>query len=146
MAYLLDSYMKKYMDQYYRYHAITAGARKMLLAYGWPGNTIQMRSFCERMILTVGRRTITEEYVKELLEELYEHTQEPDYYIQHGLTPPGSQDAAGQMQPGQGMPNGSCQGNDHRNPSAVQWEQNPYSQKDGHQHHHIVEKNEALRH
>ncbi len=56
----------------------------------------------------MGRRTITEEYVKELLEELYEHTQEPDYYIQHGLTPPGSQDAAGQMQPGQGMPNGSC--------------------------------------
>lgn len=108
MAYLLDSYMKKYMDQYYRYHAITAGARKMLLAYGWPGNTIQMRSFCERMILTVGRRTITEEYVTGLLEELYEHTQEPDYYIQHGLTPPGSQDAAGQMQTGQGMPNGSC--------------------------------------
>lgn len=89
-AYLLDSYMKKYMDQYYRYHAMTAGARKTLLEYRWPGNSIQLKSFCERLILTVGRRTITEEYVEELLEELYEHTQEPDFYIQHGLTPPDS--------------------------------------------------------
>ena len=76
------------MDQYYRYHALTAGARKRILAYNWPGNSIQLKAFCERMVLTVGRRTITEEYVAELLAELYQNTKEPDYYTYHGIEPP----------------------------------------------------------
>ncbi len=86
--FLLNLYMKKYMDQYYRYHALTAGARKRILAYNWPGNSIQLKAFCERMVLTVGRRTITEEYVAELLAELYQNTKEPDYYTYHGIEPP----------------------------------------------------------
>lgn len=85
---LLERYMKEYMEQYYRYHRLTAGARSLLLEYDWPGNSIQLKAFCERMILTADRRTITEEYVRELLEELYAHTQEPDYYVQHGLEAP----------------------------------------------------------
>lgn len=88
MEYLLDLYVKRYMDQYYRYHTLTAGARRTLLEYPWPGNSIQLQAFCERMILTVRRRMITAEYVTSLLEELYGHTQEPDYYTKHGLTPP----------------------------------------------------------
>ena len=67
---LLDGYMKQYMEQYGRYHTLTSGARKLLLNYGWPGNSIQMQAFCERMILTVGRRTITEEYVRGVMEEV----------------------------------------------------------------------------
>ena len=88
MEILLDGYMKQYMEQYGRYHTLTSGARKLLLNYGWPGNSIQMQAFCERMILTVGRRTITEEYVRGLMEELYANTEEPDYYVQHGLEAP----------------------------------------------------------
>ena len=71
VEYLLDLFTKKYMEQYSRYHVMTAGARKTLLEYPWEGNNIQLEAFCERMILTVGKRTITEEYVRDLLDELY---------------------------------------------------------------------------
>lgn len=71
VEYLLDQYSKKFTEQYSRYHVITAGARRTLLEYPWEGNSIQLEAFCERMILTVGKRTITEEYVRSLLEELY---------------------------------------------------------------------------
>lgn len=71
VEYLLNLFTKKYMDQYSRYHVMTAGARRTLLEYPWEGNNIQIEAFCERMILTVGKRTITEEYVRDLLDELY---------------------------------------------------------------------------
>lgn len=71
VEYLLTVFMKKYMEQYSRYHVLTGGAKKTLLEYPWEGNSIQLEAFCERMILTVRKRTITEEYVMELLEELY---------------------------------------------------------------------------
>ena len=71
VEYLLDLYTSKYMEQYSRYHVMTAGARKALLEYPWEGNSIQLEAFCERMILTVGKRAITEEYVRDLLDELY---------------------------------------------------------------------------
>ncbi len=71
VEYLLNVFTKKYMEQYSRYHVMTAGARRTLLEYPWEGNNIQLEAFCERMILTVGKRTITEEYVRDLLDELY---------------------------------------------------------------------------
>ncbi|MDO5417943.1 MAG: PrpR N-terminal domain-containing protein [Lachnospiraceae bacterium] len=72
VGYLLDFYIKKYSEQYSGYHVMSAGARRVLLGYPWEGNSIQLDAFCERMILTVGRRVITEGYVRELLHELYE--------------------------------------------------------------------------
>lgn len=72
VAYLLDTFTAQYMEQYSRYHIMTPGARRVLLEYPWEGNSIQMQAFCERMILTVGRRSITEEYVRGLLKELYQ--------------------------------------------------------------------------
>ena len=72
VAYLLDTFMTQYMEQYSRYHIMTPGAKRALLEYPWEGNSIQLQAFCERMILTVGRRSITEEYVRGLLKELYQ--------------------------------------------------------------------------
>lgn len=72
VAYLLDTFTAKYMEQYSRYHIMTPGAKRALLEYPWEGNSIQLQAFCERMILTVGRRSITEEYVRGLLKELYQ--------------------------------------------------------------------------
>lgn len=71
VAYLLETYTKQFMQQYSRYHVLTARARQVLLDYPWEGNSIQLQSFCERMILTVQNRSITEDYVLALLEELY---------------------------------------------------------------------------
>lgn len=79
---LLDEYMKRYMKIYERYHVLTGGARKVLLEYPWEGNSAQLQSFCERMILTANKRTITEEYVRKLLDELYEAEK---YFSDNGL-------------------------------------------------------------
>lgn len=68
---LLDFYMEKYIRQYSHYHVLTSGARNLLVHYQWDCGEIQMESFIDRLILTVGKRTIREEHVQALLEELY---------------------------------------------------------------------------
>lgn len=39
--------------------------------YPWKGNLFQIESFCERLILMAGKRSIDEIAVKRLLDELY---------------------------------------------------------------------------
>lgn len=68
---LFDTYIKEYCNLYSRYHVLTAGARKLLIKYHWPGNTVQLESFCERMILSATHRTLDEIYVNSLLNQLY---------------------------------------------------------------------------
>lgn len=69
---MLDTFMKDFCRQYSRYHVLSDGARRAILSYSWEGNIIQLQAFCERMILTVQKRTISEDYVRELLAELYQ--------------------------------------------------------------------------
>ncbi len=71
LEYLIDNYVKIYCDLYSRYHVLTAGAKQRMLTYPWYGNLIQLESFCDRMILAAGHRSIDEAYVTELLDELY---------------------------------------------------------------------------
>lgn len=68
---LLDTCMEKYLNQYSRYHALSAGAKQRILCYPWDGEDIQLDAFVDRMILTVGKRTISEDYVAALLHEMY---------------------------------------------------------------------------
>lgn len=58
-------------EHYSRYHVLTKGAMEILLDYPWKGNLFQIESFCERLILMAGKRSIDEIAVKRLLEELY---------------------------------------------------------------------------
>lgn len=72
--------IKDVCERYSRYHVLTAGAWKSLLAYPWKGNLFQIESFCERLILTAGSRSVDEIGVNGLLREMYpEHIskQEP---------------------------------------------------------------------
>lgn len=71
MEYLIDSYVEKYIAQYSKFHIFTEGAKQVMLQYSWEGNRVQLERFCERLILTVGKRTITDQYVIHLLNELY---------------------------------------------------------------------------
>jgi len=54
-----------------RYVVLTKDARKLLMEYFWPGNYTQLKAFIERMVLTAPSRTVSDSYVKQLLEELY---------------------------------------------------------------------------
>ena len=67
----IDDSLRAMCDRYSRYHVLTAGARKALCAYSWPGNLAQVENFMERLVLTAEKRTIGEERVNDLLGELY---------------------------------------------------------------------------
>ena len=69
---MLDRFLRDFSRQYSSYHLLSDGARQAILSYSWEGNMIQLQAFCERMILTVQKRTITEEYVQKLLLEIYQ--------------------------------------------------------------------------
>ena len=71
VVFLLEEYTQRFMKKYERYHILAAGAKRVLAQYPWDGNSLQLQSFCERMILTANKRNITEEYVRNLLRELY---------------------------------------------------------------------------
>ncbi len=72
----LDDTLRECCERCGRYHVLTAGAKELLLHYPWPGNLFQIESFCERLILTAGRRSIDEIAVRRLLDELYPERQE----------------------------------------------------------------------
>ncbi len=69
---MLNAFVRDFSSQYSSYHVLSEGAKRAILEYSWEGNVIQLQAFCERMILTVQKRTITEDYVKDLLRELYQ--------------------------------------------------------------------------
>lgn len=74
----LEETIRECCERYSRYHVLTNGARELLLRYPWKGNLFQIESFCERLILTAGKRSIDEIAVRRLLEELYPELPEED--------------------------------------------------------------------
>ena len=67
----IDECIMESCERYSRYHVLTNGAKNLLLSYPWKGNIFQIENFCERMILTAGKRSIDEIAVKKLFGELY---------------------------------------------------------------------------
>ena len=85
----LEDTLRECCERYGRYHVLTGGAKKILLDHPWYGNLFQIESFCERLILTAGKRSIDEIAVKKLLEELYPElgTETPDSRDGAGANP-----------------------------------------------------------
>ncbi len=67
----IDNYLKKFSEQLSRYYKLTKEAKRFLVNYPWIGNDDQLEGFCERMVLTVGKRRITEQFVSDLMKEVY---------------------------------------------------------------------------
>lgn len=61
----------KFTRRYARFPRIAEDAMEALMAYPWPGNEIQLEAFCERMMLTTPKKTITSDFVHFLLDDLY---------------------------------------------------------------------------
>lgn len=68
---LAESYIKKYSEQYYKFIELSDNAWKKLCGFPWRGNLIQLEYFCERIVLTAVKRMLDEEYIEDLLAELY---------------------------------------------------------------------------
>ena len=71
LQFMLEATIRECCERYSRYHVLTNGAKEILMRYAWPGNLFQVESFCERLILTAGKRSVDEIAVRKLLEELY---------------------------------------------------------------------------
>ena len=68
---LVTIYISHYVEKYSTFHVLTDNAKRILIEYSWKVNLVQLKHFCERCVLTSGRRIMTDRYVMELLEELY---------------------------------------------------------------------------
>ena len=61
----------KFTRRYARFPRIAEDAMEALMTYPWLGNEIQLEAFCERMMLTTPKKTITSDFVHFLLDDLY---------------------------------------------------------------------------
>lgn len=61
----------EFAKRYTKYLKVSDEAMNCLKLYPWHGNELQLESFCERMLLTTAKKTIHEDYVRYLLDELY---------------------------------------------------------------------------
>jgi len=68
---LLERCFTKYLRLYSRYHILSPEAKKVILEHPWSGHRAQIEAFVERMILMVEKRTITGDFVRRMLDELY---------------------------------------------------------------------------
>lgn len=73
---LIDAFIQKYIEKYSKFHLFTDNAKRVMLNYKWEGNQIQLDRFCERLVLSAGKRMITDQLVWNLLEELYGQEQD----------------------------------------------------------------------
>ena len=71
-----DRELKIYKEKYNRPLSVTEGAYKKLQELKWTGNGIQLRSFCERLVLTAKKRMIDEVVLQNLYDELFPHVEE----------------------------------------------------------------------
>lgn len=66
----VDTIMNEAQKRHQRYFTLTQGAREYLHRYSWPGNLDQLRSLCERIVLTAERRTIDEVFLQRELAQM----------------------------------------------------------------------------
>ena len=68
---IVEESRTKFTRRYAQFPHIAEDAMDALMSYEWPGNEIQLEAFCERMMLTTPKKTITGDFVRFLLNELY---------------------------------------------------------------------------
>ena len=68
---LVEEMRTKFTRRYARFPRIADDAMKVLLDYSWPGNELQLETFCERMLLTSPKKTITSDFVRFLISDMY---------------------------------------------------------------------------
>jgi len=68
---LINDAIERSAERFHRQIALTEEARELLVKYDWPGNIIQIESFCERLVLTTPRQKVDASFIRSLLNTLY---------------------------------------------------------------------------
>lgn len=71
LHYYFELYFRQYLQQYNKYLVLTRGAFEYLEKLPWRGNLIQLKSFCERLVISAHRRSVDEVRIRKLFDELY---------------------------------------------------------------------------
>lgn len=73
LRYHFDREVKRYSELYNRHLTITDGGYQKLQDLAWNGNVIQLKSFCERLVLSAKKRSVDEVMIQKLFDTLYPH-------------------------------------------------------------------------
>lgn len=65
---------KEMNEKYGKYLVLTQGAQKKVQNLEWPGNQMQIRTFCETLVLISDHRSVDEVMIKKLYDQLYPKT------------------------------------------------------------------------
>lgn len=76
LRYYFDREIGKYSEMYNRHLKITDGGYQKLSELPWNGNMIQLKAFCERLVLLAEKRVVDEIVLQKLFEELYPEMKE----------------------------------------------------------------------
>lgn len=76
LRHYFDREIGRYSEMYNRHLKITDGGYQKLAKLPWNGNTIQLKAFCERLVLSTEKRVIDEIVLQKLFEELYPEMKE----------------------------------------------------------------------
>lgn len=72
---IVEECRTKFSRRYAKFPKISEDAMEELMEFPWPGNELQLETFCERMLLTTMKKTIAGDFVHFLLNELYPQTE-----------------------------------------------------------------------
>lgn len=76
LIYYFKKFIKEYSQKYNKYITITDGGIRKVTQLSWKGNLLQIRSFCERLVITSRKRSIDEVRIQKLYNELYPYFSE----------------------------------------------------------------------
>lgn len=76
LRHYFDWEIGRYSEMYNRHLKITDGGYQKLAKLPWNGNTIQLKAFCERLVLSTEKRVVDEIVLQKLFEELYPEMKE----------------------------------------------------------------------
>jgi transcriptional regulator with PAS, ATPase and Fis domain len=76
LLFYFEKFVREYSKEYKKRLVITDAAREKIKQLSWKGNLIQLKSFCERLVLTAEKRRIDEGRIQNLYGVLYPHVRE----------------------------------------------------------------------
>jgi DNA-binding NtrC family response regulator len=78
LVYYFDRFLADYSEKYNKHLVPAEDAYAKLKQLSWKGNLIQLKAFCERLVITSEKRRIDEVRIQKLYSELYPHVRETD--------------------------------------------------------------------
>lgn len=76
LLYYFKKFIKEYSQKYNKHFVITEGGYKKVGQLLWKGNLIQLKAFCERLVITSKKRNIDEVKIQKLYSDLYPYIDE----------------------------------------------------------------------